>query len=39
MTGAIIWLVGWGVIEGLTGRSYPISWPVELGKFIKGKLK
>jgi hypothetical protein len=39
MTGVIILLVGWGITEGLTGKSYPISWPAELGKFIKGKLK
>ena len=37
MTGVIVWLIGMGIVEGITGRCYYLMWPVQLGKFIKEK--
>jgi len=33
----IIWVIGWGVTEGLIGRKETSfwNWPIQLGRYIK----
>lgn len=34
MTALILWVIGGGITEGLTGKTY-FFWPEQLGKWIK----
>lgn len=38
MTACILWLIGMGVTEGLTGKEYWF-WPKPLGKWIKEQVE